>query len=102
MLAESDLADALAYTTSALKSKFGADLEVFAVSALAALKDRKGGKRQGPYGIALERVKRTIESFLQKEKLHHLLRSLEKRFLRFVDELRFRSNFNESHRNSLE
>ena len=86
MLAESDLADALAYTASALKSKLGADLEVYAVSALAALKETNVA---GPFGIALEKVKQTIESFLQKEKLHHLLRSSEKRFLRFLDELRF-------------
>ncbi len=86
MLAESDLADALTYTASALKSKLGADLEVYAVSALAALKETNAA---GPFGNAVEKVKQTIESFLQKEKLHHLLRSSEKRFHRFLDELRF-------------
>jgi GTPase Era involved in 16S rRNA processing len=89
VLSESDLADALAYTASALKSKLGSNSEVYPVSALAALKERKGANVTGPYGSAIEKVKRTIESFLQKEKLHHLLRSSEKRFHRFIEELRF-------------
>jgi len=89
MLADSDVADALAYTASALKSKFRSDPDLSAISALAALKERKEINTMGRYGTMLERTKRAIESFLQKEKLQHLRRSSEKRFHRFINELRF-------------
>jgi GTPase Era involved in 16S rRNA processing len=89
LLTESELADALAYTNSALKRKLGVDAEVYPVSALAALNESKASDVIGSNSAPLERIKGAIESVLQKEKLYHLLRSSEKRLHRFIDELRF-------------
>ena len=93
-MSNADISETIIYTQEVIRKKTGALVEVYPISALSALKGKKGKQTSSLPTGNTQAIEKAIQLYLKKEKLQQLFYNSVKRIQRFANELKFTTELN--------